>query len=810
MVIGIRSVGFMVALLLSFGVSRGGAAAPLNLGQVVPIDEQRFGSVADIFTRFHASQSWDLGGVARLTEGERPGVHTAAYLSARVLAAVGRQDEFAFLPPLDLANSELWVRTMNFGDPVFTALVLELKRLGLGRIKILATGSEGFDVRDGRDEQHRESELTPSSSGMGEAAKILLAAGFKLNPAREKPFEILTTSVHPRATIEDIMHEKALTLILRAQKAPGVFTRVFDFGRGLRERMRMSDNPWAPLYDAEKGEFLFSVHLTDNLTRRVPRPGGRELHRVNAPPGSETKVLAITDASASDFVFNHYVEVALPELIRADHAHQVALAEAFRRTGKIHDIEDPNPERTTFQFADGSFLQLMYTNGRVNPFVRERELFDRALDPNDSFRVRRVYRSHFIDVNGANLESLRRLLDHDRDIECEFIYSDDAVSPRRGVPAALMGLPVRSEQGLHRGFSQATRSDRLQVFVNRRVNVRSREHPGKVLNHTKLDIYEVIEDGAEWTYILWGSWNRSNHIENAEWQWWIRVPTDSRLARVFRESMLSQRRLRPELFDTLESTVELVAIADYIGVNADALTRDDFDRIQEALARNDFSGIREYLEHLYATRAKKKASRVVDVAREVSITVDAKEFRKRMDVLETAFQAWRLAIYSLRGQSLPESENQGLLAQLGQALVTHIHRMGSHIVDNIPIPFLDRGVFSPVQLITLLNALSTERTRAVQMARREAGITNTTGYARSRFYYAMDGGPIAVPEADKITSAAKLYNAVRLSLGLDEEDEGMFRANLEAELNPKPRRQRARRNRSSASCAEDVVANPKN
>lgn len=782
-------------VLVSFSAS---ALDLIEMGNEISIPKTRFGGANDAFSTMLFSQDWEYQGAAQR------GVYPAGWVAQRILHAFFNEGKFKGLPDVDISRSELWIRTMNFGDPIITASLLKMAKHKIGKMKIIATGSRGFSVKKefGREERYLGSDLNADQGWMGEeAAKLIEHAGFKVNPSKEAPYEILVTSVNPNATIEDIQHEKAVTFVLRFKKTAasggGWFSSIGRLVDTVQDALT-ADSPFSRMIVEENGEQVlrFSIFLTDNFTPRKQTPTTvvHEYDYMTKPTKgqpSEKLKLQAQPAAPQDFVLNRIYEVMLPELIKADHEHAIALADALRSTGKIGNIKDPNPPRTSFTFEDGSFIQLMYTNHTQNPFDREIELLQAIRE--GKFKARRIYRSHFQDVNGAVLEELRKTLDYDKDLELNFLYSDDAISPRKGVAGAYFGIPVRSDLGLHPGFYADTRGDRIKVRVLRKGEAADKAqndaYESKVLNHDKTTLYV----GDEWTYIFTGSWNLSAHVENAEWQWLVKVPTQSPFAQYVINTIESTIRLHPDIVEDGMQTIVMKSITDYIGIESDSVPSETIRRIEDKLKTNSFGDVISILRDMKergtdkdtGDRGYKSGN---DLRRESAVKVDKKEFEERIHILETAFTAWRKAIRVIRKEETNGADD-GILGDIFEGVGVLFKRGANFVLDKTLPAFFGRGMFSESQLVALMNGLNIERTRVVQMTRKEAGVTKTSGFSRLRFYYAMAGGASLASDDDSIANAFILYNVIRKSIGLELEDIEDFKRNLETERRGRPARE---------------------
>ncbi len=741
--------GSLTLWVFFFLITSSSALADAGISNIHKVDPQTTGlqSAADAFPEntLKTTLSWRPSG---FLNGIQPGISIPVETRRRILAILNREGDFAFLPILDFSHCEVWIRTMNFGAPEVTQLLLELRHLGVGKIRIIAHGPEGFRLKNraATGAAFRGSALVPKQKtrpedrdGMGDAVAALLKDGFVVNPTDpDAPYQILISEV--RSGMQPLMHEKGDTVIVRAKKQPGLFDKIghFSLGRTLGQAVALHANPFERLYDAEKGEGLFHVFKTANLP----------------------KVDLTPDHQPDEWVFNRSFEIVLRELLEVDHDHTVALAEALRTTGKISAIAAQRDERHTFQFADGSFIQMQYTNGRDNPNDRKRELHERAMN-NPNFKILKIYDSQYSFVEGADIESLRKLFQKFPELTMTAIYDRSFISPRHsGVPAVFVGLPAQGDDGLHEGFAPELRS-RIQAQVFRRLPSTGARFRGKVLWHDKTRIYLVNEDGVEWMYIFTGSFNGSSRSVNAEWQLQLKVPANSAVAKYFVDSIVSQPNLKSDLFAPLAQEIFITALTDYIGVSPGDVSRTEVAAILAELKANNFDSVQRRIEAIYRDDnvVKKTREKWTKGEKEEIIAVNAQEIRERMKFMRAVFDWWYDMILT--------KQRPGLINRV----LTHL------IVDQIPLLSAD-NFCSFEQLTMLLTSLTIERTHFLKTKEKQMDFTETSDSSRARIYYMMKGAS----EDERLELCLSLFNVIRNQVGLPVESADDFKRNLAIEM----------------------------
>ena len=702
---------------------------------------------------------------------------------------------------IDWSNSEFIGQFMNWGDPLLTALVdFLIKEKKIGKVKLIGNGDSGFDPKAGQPYSAFRQDQLDYAGWMGDETRYLVEKlGFKVNPEKEARFEVLVNGANG-----DIMHEKNFFLKVKFRKRKESGWAIGRFMDRIGDLVHSDDSKLKSLIMMEDGEpvLYYSVFLTDNAT---PREQSGTKVKVQFDYQTEDtidgkivreKVQLMEAAPSKDWVLNRVFVPRLASLNKDHYDHMIALGAAFRKTGKIEDIvEDPETERLTFQFPDGSFLQRMYTNHRRDPWQRVLEL-EKAVMAGD-FELLEVVHSHYQFVNGDVLEADRRMADKSPNARFKLYVDEAAIDARKGGAGAYVGIPVPSNLGLHMGFLPQTRGSqghgdpgRIEAWVYRRGQTaqnqekldRKTANTGSVLNHDKTSIYKVRDkQGRIWYLILTGTFNMSYRKVNAEYQWAMWVPEGSDIAKTMVDTTVTHQKQNPQYYEPAAQTILLKSLADYIGVESKTIQGEQVLEFERFVRKGLYRDAIKVLQALRETGKQKKPKRErgsgSDLKGKEDPPVNDKEFAERMQMLNKALNAWRETVEAMvEERAVQPSVLSGFAGAISDvftdnAIARGIRKYGGRAL-NAMLPGMFGETLSEFQQIMLVNGLNIERKRFLES---NGELKSTGERSRLRFYYGMGGGQIAeLPQEQAMKLAWTLYDISRESAGLPMEDLATF------------------------------------
>lgn len=224
--------------------------------------------------------------------------------------------------------------------------------------------------------------------------------------------------------------------------------------------------------------------------------------------------------------------------------HSEKLMQGFR-AGQTK-IEPERPHRVWFE--DGSYLEMAYTNGRYNLNGRIVDIFQRAR--RGELQIENVVFSHFAPTKFNIFTSLKEAMDSQANFRVlsisdnKFTAADSygkvltmagvTTSPPLGGPGFGWKGDLTERVNILaylRGAKGPDGQDLLETNPNGAPNERE-------VWHDKTTIIYVNEDGRRWAYIFTGSFNASNHVENAELQFEFRVPVTSHWTKAMEDSIV--------------------------------------------------------------------------------------------------------------------------------------------------------------------------------------------------------------------------------------------------------------------------------
>ena len=293
------------------------------------------------------------------------------------------------------------------------------------------------------------------------------------------------------------------------------------------------------------GENLFSQPLY-NPTENERTPIMHEKALLIRLGKKLTSFLSTTNA-APHVRFNRIFKIILDGLYNAYHDHTDSLIANYKAGKETKEL--PSATRKQFDFADGTFLQLAFTDGKFNPN-------DRIVDAVNAGDLKGWVISAFAPTNRAVIDAIGNKMKADKDIK-GFAITDVKFTNDYGygVTSALSNYNVYAQFVTQHGFGEAVASQ-----VDAAVWTQQAMDPD-----TGKPIYQTEEDGAPNYAVLWhdkttilyykalgmidvfsGSFNLSGNIVNAENQLQMRLRADSIVAAATDYSIRETVRTNPK------------------------------------------------------------------------------------------------------------------------------------------------------------------------------------------------------------------------------------------------------------------------
>lgn len=253
------------------------------------------------------------------------------------------------------------------------------------------------------------------------------------------------------------------------------------------------------------------------------------------------------------------------------------------KVGRIQDTPDQQPVRR--QYKDGSFAELLFTDGRYNPNDRLIEIMDYAIAHPDRMTIKDIVMSEFVLTNASFYEKTVEVLNLNQGNNPTRLY---AVGDSRfasevtgwGLIPGYEGFMINRPMGKDVYPVRSAIREKIKVFVRQMVSdggfVKSKEAAPEAwdLHHDKtrfLVVEEKNEDGMirEFTYGVTGSFNNSNNIANAEQSLFFKIGTKKRFVQELFQSLINYIREDSKPGGPLKSdglAVFKTSVADFIGI----------------------------------------------------------------------------------------------------------------------------------------------------------------------------------------------------------------------------------------------------
>ncbi len=272
---------------------------------------------------------------------------------------------------------------------------------------------------------------------------------------------------------------------------------------------------------------------------------------------------------------NRTYRIDEPNLARAYLEHAKELVATFKNGGRIRDVYEKGkkiPPATRVYFGPGEnndereFVELGFTNGRNDPHARISEVFEKIASGEfeimESGQSDRPFTgmSHFVTTNRRLYEAI--IAAQEKKPFKIFGAFDDGQADQLGYGRIIQlgGGTVYRQLGGSLFGAKSFIADQMDFYVRMALGkdpstgtdliLDDEEGPPNARDiwHDKTTWVTVrdIRTGRVWTYITSGSLNPSGHIENAEGQLFMRLETDSLLARGTIQSVYDVAKSEPQ------------------------------------------------------------------------------------------------------------------------------------------------------------------------------------------------------------------------------------------------------------------------
>lgn len=266
----------------------------------------------------------------------------------------------------------------------------------------------------------------------------------------------------------------------------------------------------------EIGKDLLSQPIYNE--EKIPRVPIQHEKALLVRKGAKKRTYYTTANLAPNPRYNRTIESVEPKLYDYYYKHVEDMAEAFRKGGEIDDIKSQN--RLTIRYADGSWQELAFTDGKFNPNDRITEALKKPFS--------KLLLSHFVITNRGFVEELRNQLENNSNSGV-FYVADDRFSSQNewGLAIVLEGADVWAPFGKPVWGFKEKLTHQVEGYVYQRPAVdpdtgkirieTSEEGPptGRHVWHDKSTMI-VYKDGT--AILFTGSLNLSNNFHNAEFQ----------------------------------------------------------------------------------------------------------------------------------------------------------------------------------------------------------------------------------------------------------------------------------------------------
>lgn len=288
-----------------------------------------------------------------------------------------------------------------------------------------------------------------------------------------------------------------------------------------------------PLYDRRNDQMAPIMHEKELFLATEKNDGALDIVFING-----------TNNMSRAPRINRAINVADQDLARFAYDHALALADLFKNKLPIDKLKAKPPLRVTY--ADNTYAELAFTDGQYNMNDRMASMFDdAAANPNER-KVKGVWFSENVLTNGKIVNSLKNLMQAQSDFGVTGVFDGwNAGVYGYELSASMAGYPViRPAPNAPAALGWRPRlTSRTRLFVYQRGREEKPETTltgvpfGRHLLHDKTAMVAISEGGRDWLYVFTGSFNASNHFQNAELQMLYKLPLDSPMAKAFLASV---------------------------------------------------------------------------------------------------------------------------------------------------------------------------------------------------------------------------------------------------------------------------------
>ncbi|MBI3557767.1 MAG: hypothetical protein HY074_16020 [Deltaproteobacteria bacterium] len=291
------------------------------------------------------------------------------------------------------------------------------------------------------------------------------------------------------------------------------------------------------------------------------------------------------------------------------------MADVFSKGGAIKEIKSRAPLRLTY--ADGSTMELAFTDGKFNPNDRIQATLERAAKNPKDLVMKRATLSHFVATDGDVIEGLRAAMTAHPEMTTTAVLDDKFLALNEfGKGSALAGYNTTPKFGKStRGFAANLRSRITAFGYQKMAQGRVETDPdgppiSRELWHDKTTVLEYSEGGVDWVEVYTGSFNLSTNGANAELQIKFRVPAKSYFGQMILESITKVAENEPEFAIKLETAVFRNFLGDLIGHSIAEIPVEKTESVIKAFRASKYDAAMDELRELgkQPTTLRKKFS----------------------------------------------------------------------------------------------------------------------------------------------------------------------------------------------------------
>lgn len=303
-------------------------------------------------------------------------------------------------------------------------------------------------------------------------------------------------------------------------------------------------------------------------------------------------------------------------------SHVDALVEIYSKGKETKEI--PEQPRTLIKYADGTEMELAFTDGRYNPNDRIGELLEKN-------KINHITLSHFVITHRGFLKSLGKAFKANPNAT-GFAVADDRFSSLNngwGLAPTLAGIDITDPFNRRITGLKPEKFRRIESYVYQRPAIdpktgqlrkeTSEEGPpvSRHVWHDKTTLVDYEDKaGKLLSSIFTGSFNLSNNIANSEFQVQLNLPKDSWIRGAVDHSIRSVVSKEPQwAVPTLEASLRN-AMGVVFGLTDLEIPLEKIRKLMESIDKRNFDGMKSSLKDIASTETNLRWKTSSDVKEE--------------------------------------------------------------------------------------------------------------------------------------------------------------------------------------------------